>query len=167
LLPTLQNDLDLEEVAKELLEYAEEALRKAERNFEDYKTGREVLLAEVRDQELREIIAACQEEPQVIWQDERVQARCRRARVLVGLAEYTVSLAHFAKHPNDRIDHGHPSRARRMWQRSCEALEMANVRGLPSDPTMAFDGNPGHLEQRVRDRLVELLADVRSKVNGW
>jgi len=165
LLGRLEQGMGFSQLGELLLEYAEEAWRKAAQNEDDYKTARKVAMTEATS-ELQSVILECQGEANTIWQDSKVKTLASRAKRLLALAKYVWALGQFGEHPRERSGMTPHSRAWKRWDESCRSLSECGFTTLPTVPSEAFDGDSEVIRASVRESLTKVLKSVRLEEHG-
>ena len=161
LIEAIEQDGNFSEPAEQLLEYAEEAWRKAVHNEDDYTTGRVTALTESADSELQAVIKDCQQEPMAIWGDSEVRARGARAARLRSGACYVRALARFRERPRERSFRIPKSMVWELWDAGNNGLAGSGLHALPSAPTDAFEGDSENIKSAVRNDMIRLLNVLR------
>jgi hypothetical protein len=166
LLARLAEGSGFSDPAEQLLEYADEAWRKASRNRKAYKDGRCIVLQECSDGELNTAFANCQPDDSAIWDNQEVVRQAARARRLLAAAMYVVALAHFQVHPKERsvrVQSGH-RKLRENWEHGWSELSACGLaEGLSKEPAVAFDGNAGEIKASVKSQLAAVLTQLRDE----
>lgn len=140
----------------------DEALRKSEKNKDDYATGYALLYQEIQDSELRTAFTNSQKPPEEVWNATELPTLAGSAASLKGVAKLLHALAYFQTDKNQRKK---PSTRRatsmlKFWTDGRDLSKKKLNTQLPSSVRNCFDVN-NLLKPEVSAAITTLLAPVR------
>lgn len=146
------------QAAQEVLEFADEACRKSERNRENYVNARNRVLAELNHADTKQAFEDCQASHVDIWDRNEMKQLAKRARCGYARARYLERIAHWASPAKQR------SLSRNAEAALAEAiaeLTSAGIRGLPESLDHVFVGSSTVLQEAAKEKLLEVVAALK------
>jgi hypothetical protein len=143
----------------EMLEYVDEAWRKASANRADYSDARTIVLKELGDRDLRNVVENCQATPDHIWDHPKVTYLAQHAERALAVSQYVHGLGMHQKL------HRHGSQKLRnqftqIWQEGIDGTRKHGFGHLPGEINKVFVGNTGEIAPEVREQLLTMLNSI-------
>jgi hypothetical protein len=148
-----------EKDCEELLEYAEEAHRKASENSADYETAYKRFNDDLKDPLLRRAFLESQATAAQIWDRPEIKALARRAELALATAKCLVATSYFAQHSNERQS-ARTMRAREMkhrWEEGASVCKKMKVQGFPTLIADIYPKNSSSVKSGVRRAFLSLI----------
>jgi hypothetical protein len=146
--------------AQEVLEYADEACRKSERNRFDYAKARDIVKAELTQPEVKRAFLDCQKSPEEIWERDEMKDLARHARRAHAQAHYLERIAYWSE-----LNRQHSSLHN--WENALEEvsaqLKREDIHGLPNSlDQVLVKHDSSDLRENVKERLLVLIAELKN-----
>ena len=155
----LNSGAPFHQAAQEVLEFADEACRKSERNRENYVNARNRVLAELNHPDTKQLFKECQASDGVIWDRDEMRQLAKRARCAFARAHYLERIAYWSGVVKQRS----PSRnAEAALAEAIAELTSAGIRGLPESLEQIFVGGSSVIQQAAKEKLLAVVAALRT-----
>jgi hypothetical protein len=145
--------------SQEMLEYADEAWRKAVDNREDYSSARQTMIKELADLDLRNLFESSQASPEQIWDHPMMAALAQKAKQARAVSQCVHAIGLFQRVPKTG-----PRQMRKQieetWKEGIKGVQDTGVSELPLDLTSAFISNTTEISPNARDQMIEMLLSV-------
>jgi len=148
---------------EQLLEYADEALKKALENKTNYTTGYSRTSNDIKDPLLREAFAQSQDSPEAIWSASQIEPLAAQARTAVAVANCFLPICFFADRANERVN-PRSRQARQMkhyWEEGSGELRKKGTANFPSAIDAVYAGASAKLKTVEASRIGELIHSLQ------
>lgn len=162
---SLKRDGSFFDDSYEIMIYADEAWRKSIDNRGDYAEACKLMLAEIKNSQLRASFRACQSLPEQIWRtDQIINDLAQISKKTKAFTKYLYAIAYHRDHIAERTARKSMTAPRfgHLWNESLKEINQSGFKGFPSDISNIFIDNTSKIKPEVRDRLLRELESLRA-----
>lgn len=162
IIKSLDNGSSFYNPSREMLEYAEEAVRKSKTNRVDYGEAFQIIRREITNAKIIEAFQKSQSPPDVIWGPSEMDYLAKNAEKLLSFSKYIHALAHYRNNNANRTTksakeskiYGY------MWEEGLDEMARCGLAGFPSKVSDVFINNSIDIQPAVQIHLMEVLKGV-------